>query len=81
VRADIVLTDLHSGRLFGPVGLVVLDVVTIFWAILLLSGIFIFTSKQLRLRAPGERTKLVVKPETEPVRLAKSAKSPAVETR
>ena len=52
VRADIAAADLHSGRLFGRTGLLVLDVVTIFWAILLLSGIFIFTSKQLRLRLP-----------------------------
>ena len=52
VRADIVAADLHSGRLFGRAGLLVLDVVTIFWAILLLSGIFIFTSKQLRSRTP-----------------------------
>ncbi|PYS40468.1 MAG: hypothetical protein DMG14_10410 [Acidobacteria bacterium] len=51
VRADIVVTDVHSGRLFGPLGLVILDVITMFWAILLLSGVFIFTSKQLRLRA------------------------------
>src|SRR5262245_40040899 len=35
VRADIVATDLHSGRIFGPVGLLVLDVITVFWAILL----------------------------------------------
>lgn len=50
VRADIVATDLHSGRLFGTTGLLFLDVVTIFWAVLLLTGVCIFTSKQLRLR-------------------------------
>lgn len=59
VRADIVVTDLHSGRLFGPVGLVVLDVVTLFWAVLLLSGILMFTSKQLRLRTTDERARLL----------------------
>src|SRR5438876_222164 len=51
VRADIVVTDVHSGRLFGPLGLVVLDVITLLWTMLLLSGIFIFTSKQLRLNS------------------------------
>jgi len=60
VRADIVVTDLHSGRLFGPVGLVVVDVITFSWAVLLLSGIFMFTSKQLRLRAADERTKIAL---------------------
>jgi hypothetical protein len=60
VRADIVVTDLHSGRLFGPAGLIVLDIVTLSWAVLLLSGIFMFTSKQLRLRAAGERTKIAM---------------------
>lgn len=55
VRADIVATDLHSGRLFGRTGLLILDVVTVFWAMLLLSGVFIFTSRQLRLRAGRER--------------------------
>jgi uncharacterized iron-regulated membrane protein len=59
VRADIVVTDLHSGRLFGPIGLVVLDIVTLSWAVLLLSGIFMFTSKQLRLRV-DERTKIAM---------------------
>jgi hypothetical protein len=66
VRADIVVTDLHSGRLFGPIGLLMLDIVTLFWAVLLLSGIFIFTSKQLRLRAADERAKLAIRVSTKP---------------
>ena len=61
VRADIVVTDLHSGRIFGPIGLIALDVITLSWAVLLLSGIFIFTSKQLRLRAVDERTKIAMR--------------------
>jgi len=54
VRADIVVTDLHSGRLFGAAGLLILDLATILWAVLLLSGIFIFVSKQLRYGSRGE---------------------------
>jgi hypothetical protein len=61
VRADIVVTDLHSGRIFGPIGLIALDIITLSWAVLLLSGIFIFTSKQLRLRAVDERTKIAMR--------------------
>jgi hypothetical protein len=45
----------------GPIGLVALDVITLFWAMLLLSGMFIFTSKQLRLRAVDERTKIAMR--------------------
>lgn len=57
VRADIVVTDLHSGRLLGPIGLLILDAITIFWAILLLSGVFIFMSKQLRSRDHADEPK------------------------
>ena len=55
VRADIVITDLHSGRLFGKKGLLILDVVTIAWAVLLLSGVFMFTAKQFRRAGNGRR--------------------------
>lgn len=42
VRADIVVTDLHSGRLFGTTGALVLDGVTLGWFVLLLSGLYLF---------------------------------------
>ena len=48
VRADIVVTDLHSGRLFGHAGLLLLDIITIVWATLLLSGILIYTRRAIR---------------------------------
>src|SRR5437867_2239497 len=55
VRADIVITDLHTGRLFGKAGSLILDVATIAWAGLLLTGVFIFTSKQFRRTSNGRR--------------------------
>ncbi len=42
VRADIVVTDLHSGRLFGPTGALILDAVTLGWFVLLISGLFLY---------------------------------------
>jgi uncharacterized iron-regulated membrane protein len=48
VRADIVVTDLHSGRLYGAAGLLILDVATIAWAALLFTGIVMFSAKQFR---------------------------------
>jgi|SRR5437867_12406835 len=48
VRADIVVVDLHSGRLFGRAGLLILDIATLLWTGLLLSGISMFASQQFR---------------------------------
>jgi hypothetical protein len=42
VRADIVVTDLHSGRLLGTTGALVLDGITLGWFVLLLSGLYLF---------------------------------------
>lgn len=42
VRADIVVTDLHSGRLIGRTGVVILDALTFGWLVLLLSGIVMY---------------------------------------
>jgi len=42
VRADIVVTDLHSGRLLGTTGVLLLDAVTLGWFVLLLSGLFLY---------------------------------------
>jgi hypothetical protein len=39
VRADIVVTDLHSGLIFGRVGAPVLDFVAAVWFISILSGV------------------------------------------
>ncbi len=46
VRADIFVTDLHSGRLLGTTGTVVLDVVTISWLVLLLTGVVMYVGRQ-----------------------------------
>ena len=45
VRADIVITDLHSGRILGPAGTVVLDLITLGWLVLLLSGLVMYTAR------------------------------------
>ena|ERR1051325_6847380 len=39
VRADIVVTDLHSGLIFGKVGAPILDVVALVWFISIVTGI------------------------------------------
>ena len=46
VRADIFVTDLHSGRLLGSAGTVLLDVVTLAWLTLLLTGLVMYWTKQ-----------------------------------
>ena len=54
VRADIFVTDLHSGRLLGTVGTVLLDVVTLAWLTLLLTGLVMYRSRQqAKRRAAG----------------------------
>ena len=42
VRADIVVTDVHSGRILGPNGALLLDAATLGWAVLLVSGLWIY---------------------------------------
>jgi uncharacterized iron-regulated membrane protein len=42
VRADIVITDLHSGRIFGPTGVLVVDGLALGWLLLLLSGVVLY---------------------------------------
>lgn len=46
VRADIVLADLHSGRLFGVAGALVLDVITLAWLVMLATGLVLYLSSQ-----------------------------------
>ena len=38
IRADIVLTDLHSGKLFGPKGPLLVDGAAAAWLIMMISG-------------------------------------------
>jgi hypothetical protein len=44
VRADIVVTDLHSGRLFGTAGTMLLDAVTLVWLVMLATGLAMYIS-------------------------------------
>jgi len=46
VRADILVTDLHSGRLFGMAGMLVLDGITLAWLTLLVTGLVMYVGKQ-----------------------------------
>ncbi len=46
-RLDIVITDLHSGRLFGPYGHCIPDVVTGFWVISILTGVGMLVFRRL----------------------------------
>ena len=38
IRADIVVTDLHSGKLFGPKGPLVVDAAAAAWLLMMISG-------------------------------------------
>ena len=51
VRVDIVVADLHSGRMFGVAGALFLDVVTLVWLVMLVTGVVMYLSKQ---RANGK---------------------------
>lgn len=46
VRADIFVTDLHSGRLLGTAGTLLLDGITLVWMTLLLTGLVMYVGKQ-----------------------------------
>jgi hypothetical protein len=43
VRADIVIADLHSGRLFGMIGRLALDLVTVAWLVMLTTGLVMYS--------------------------------------
>ena len=45
VRADIFVTDLHSGRLLGTPGTILLDAITLAWMTLLLTGLVMYAGK------------------------------------
>ncbi|GAC1638119.1 MAG: hypothetical protein NVS9B14_18460 [Candidatus Acidiferrum sp.] len=46
MRADILVTDLHSGRLLGSTGTVVVDILTFGWLTLLLTGVVMYFGKR-----------------------------------
>jgi uncharacterized iron-regulated membrane protein len=46
VRADIVVADLHSGRLFGVAGALALDIITLAWLVTLTTGLVMYLSSQ-----------------------------------
>jgi hypothetical protein len=43
VRADIVIADLHSGRLFGTAGRLFLDGITLTWLVMLTTGLVMYS--------------------------------------
>jgi uncharacterized iron-regulated membrane protein len=45
VRSDIVVTDLHSGRILGTTGAVILDTVTLCWLVLLMTGVRMYVKR------------------------------------
>src|SRR5579859_3034257 len=45
VRADIFVTDLHSGRLLGTAGTILLDAITFAWMALLLTGLIMYAGR------------------------------------
>ncbi len=51
VRADIVVTDIHSGRILGTPGVLVLDAVTLAWLAMLITGLVMYLGS----RAKGKR--------------------------
>jgi len=46
VRADIFVTDLHSGRLIGTAGTLLLDGLTLVWITLLITGLVMYAGKE-----------------------------------
>jgi hypothetical protein len=42
VRADIVVTDIHSGRILGVAGALILDGVTLLWLAMLATGLLMY---------------------------------------
>jgi hypothetical protein len=46
VRGDIVVTDLHSGRLLGKRGTLLVDGLTVAWLVLVVSGVLMFAARR-----------------------------------
>jgi hypothetical protein len=55
VRSDIVVTDIHSGRILGQSGLLIVDALTIAWFLLLGTGLIIFVKRYSRSTVNGDR--------------------------
>jgi len=55
VRSDIVITDIHSGRILGARGLLIQDAITIAWFLLLGTGVVIFVRRYSRGVGNGDR--------------------------
>lgn len=79
VRADIVVTDLHSGLIFGKVGAPVLDFVAAVWFISIISGVSMLIlrrsmhytqSKKVYLPSPAASEQKASAPEDENSRKA-----------
>jgi uncharacterized iron-regulated membrane protein len=51
VRSDIVVTDVHSGKIFGQTGMLIVNGMTLAWLTLLVSGLVIFGTRYLRSKA------------------------------
>jgi len=52
VRADIAVADLHSGRMFGVTGALVLDAITLTWLTMLATGLVMYF---IRRRSDGAK--------------------------
>jgi uncharacterized iron-regulated membrane protein len=46
VRADIVVADLHSGRILGTIGALALDAITLAWLVMLVTGLLMYSLKR-----------------------------------
>jgi uncharacterized iron-regulated membrane protein len=53
VRSDIVVTDLHSWRILGTTGALILDAVTVGWSVLLITGVTMYVKRANGLRKAG----------------------------
>lgn len=67
-RLDIVSTDLHSGRLFGPNGHWIPDLVTGFWVVSILTGVgmLVFRRRWFAPRKPQKESPAPMKPSHTP---------------
>lgn len=55
VRADIVVTDIHSGRILGVAGALILDGVTLLWLAMLATGLLMYFRRRAHVPSAGSR--------------------------
>lgn len=55
VRADIVVADVHSGRMFGRLGNLVLNAITLAWLVMLLTGLVMYFKRREKNGDPPSR--------------------------